>query len=86
MKDKIKKISKYVVNSLNMINMLLIGLAPIWDLKIDKISQTIVVVAGVISAYLVYGKMFKTPTFEEDELETQNVEMPDYGEDEDDSI
>ena len=83
--EKVKKISKYIVNGLNMINMLLIGLAPIWDLKIDKISETIVVVAGVISAYLVYGKMFKTPTYEEDDLVTQNHEMPDY-EVEDDSI
>lgn len=55
---KIKKISKYVVNVLNMINMLLLGLAQVWGWNIDKISATIIVVAGVISAYLTTGKIF----------------------------
>lgn len=58
--NKIKKISKYIVNSLNMINMLLLGLAEIWDWNIDKISATIIVLAGVISAYLTKGKLFNT--------------------------
>lgn len=58
--NKIKKISKYVVNSLNMINMLLLGLAEIWDWNIDKISATIIVLAGVISTYLTTGKLFNT--------------------------
>ena len=39
--EKVKKISKYVVNGLNMINMLLLGLAEIWNWNIDKISATI---------------------------------------------
>lgn len=56
---KIKKISKYVVNSLNMINALLLGLAEIWNWHIDKISATIIVVAGIISLYLVSGKLFE---------------------------
>jgi len=59
MKDKIKKYSKYAVNILNMINMLLLGLAKIWDWNIGKISATIIVVAGVISAYLTQGKIFE---------------------------
>lgn len=58
--NKIKKISKYVVNSLNMINMLLLGLAEIWGWNIDKISATIIVTTGVISAYLTTGKLFNT--------------------------
>ena len=29
--EKIKKISKYVVNSLNMINALILALSPIWN-------------------------------------------------------
>jgi hypothetical protein len=58
--NKTKKISKYVVNSLNMINMLLLGLAEIWDWNIDKISATIIVLAGVISTYLTTGKLFNT--------------------------
>jgi hypothetical protein len=62
-KDKkkidIKKISKYVVNFLNMINALMLGLAEIWGWQVDKISGTIIVTAGVISAYLVSGKLFE---------------------------
>ena len=56
--EKIKKIAKYTVNTLNMINMLLLGLAKIWNWEIDSISATIIVVAGVISLYLVSGKLF----------------------------
>jgi hypothetical protein len=43
-----------------MINMLLLGLAEIWGWNIDKISATIIVIAGVISAYLTTGKLFNT--------------------------
>lgn len=60
MKEKIKTISKYAVNILNMINMLLLGLANVWGWNIDKVSATIIVVAGVISAYLTSGKIFQT--------------------------
>lgn len=56
--EKIKKISKWLVNGLNMINALLLGLAEIWNWHVDKISATIIVVAGVISLYLVGGKLF----------------------------
>lgn len=56
--EKIKKIAKYTVNSLNMINMLLLGLSKIWNWEITNISATIVVIAGVISLYLVSGKLF----------------------------
>lgn len=54
----IKKISKYVVNTLNMINALLLVLAPIWNWQIDNVTKTIVGVTGVISLYLVSGKLF----------------------------
>lgn len=57
---KIKKISKYVVNSLNMINALILALSPIWNWNLDNISKTIVAIAGVISLYLVSGKLFET--------------------------
>lgn len=57
----IKKISKYVVNGLNMINALLLVLAPIWNWQIDNITKTIVGVTGVISLYLVSGKLFSLP-------------------------
>lgn len=57
-KEKIKKISKYVVNGLNMLNLLLLGLAKVWEWDITKISATIIVFAGVISAYLTTGKLW----------------------------
>lgn len=57
--EKFKKITKYVVNALNMINALLLGLSEIWGWNIDKISATIIVIAGVISLYLVGGKLFE---------------------------
>ncbi len=58
MKKKIKKISKYVVNALNMINALILILSPIWGWKLDNITKTIVGITGVISTYLVSGKLF----------------------------
>lgn len=69
MKEKIKTISKYVVNTLNMINMLLLGLANVWGWNIDKVSATIIVIAGVISAYLTTGKLFETKEEEAEEDE-----------------
>lgn len=69
MKEKIKTISKYIVNTLNMINMLLLGLANVWGWNIDKVSATIIVIAGVISAYLTTGKLFETKVEEEEEEE-----------------
>lgn len=64
--EKIKKISKYVVNGLNMINALMLGLAQIWGWNIDKITASVIVVAGVISLYLVGGKLFDLREKEED--------------------
>lgn len=58
--ERVKKVSKYVVNALNMINMLILGLAEIWNWNVDKISATIIVVAGCISVYLVGNKLFET--------------------------
>jgi hypothetical protein len=58
--EKIKKASKYIVNGLNMINALLLVLAPIWGWEIDSITKTVVGVTGVISVYLVGGKLFET--------------------------
>lgn len=58
MKDKIKKTSKYVMNVLAMINALIVGLSPIWGWNADKITDSIVVITGVIGAYLVAGKLW----------------------------
>lgn len=65
---KIKTISKYVVNFLNMINMLILVLSPIWGWNLDLISKTIIGIVGVISTYLVSGKLFDTK--EETEIQT----------------
>lgn len=59
MKDKIKQISKYVMNILAMINAILIGLSPIWGWHLDKITDSIVVITGVIGLWLVGGKLFE---------------------------
>ena len=56
---KVKTISKYVVNTMQMINALIVGLSPIWGWHLEKITDTIIVVAGIISAYLIVGKLFK---------------------------
>ena len=56
---KVKKISKYVVNFLNMANALILALSPIWNWHLDNISKTIIAITGVISLYLVGGKLFE---------------------------
>lgn len=55
---KIKTISKYVMNGLAMINALIVGLSPIWGWQLDKVTDSIVVITGVIGAYLVAGKLW----------------------------
>ena len=72
MKEKVKKISKYAVNILNMINMLLLGLANVWNWNIDKVSATIIVVTGVISAYLTTGKIFQTEEDYDEDLDGED--------------
>ena len=54
---KIKKISKYTLNVRTIVNALLVGLDPIWQIPYaDKSSATISVVMAVISTYLLGGK------------------------------
>ena len=55
---KFKTISKYVVNGLNMINAVILVLSPVWGWNLDKISKTIIGLTGIISTYLVSGKLF----------------------------
>lgn len=59
MKKKIKKISKYVMNILAMINALIIGLSPIWNWHLQRVTDSIVVITGVIGFWLVGGKIFE---------------------------
>lgn len=54
--EKFKKISKYVLNILTIINALIIGIAPIWNINADKVTNTIAVVIAVISSYLLSSK------------------------------
>lgn len=72
MKEKIKKISKYTMNILAMINALIIGLSPIWNWHLDKITDTIAVLIGVIGLYLVGGKIFQA------EVEDHEIIEEDY--------
>lgn len=58
--EKVKQIAKYILNALTIINALLIGLAPIWDIPADRIIQTISVVMAVISTYLLGNKAVKS--------------------------
>lgn len=58
MKNKIKKVSKYALNVLVIVNALLTGLAPIWGWSwADNIIQTIAVLTAVISTYLLGNKV-----------------------------
>jgi hypothetical protein len=57
MKTMIKKISKYTLNVLTIVNALLVGLDPIWGIPYaDKIIPTLSVVMAVISTYLLGNK------------------------------
>lgn len=58
--EKFKKIAKYTLNTLTIINALLIGLDPIWNIPYaDKTSATISVFMAVISTYLLSNKALK---------------------------
>lgn len=57
--EKIKTISKYLLNILTIINALIIGIAPIWNVNADKVTNTISVVIAVISTYLLGNKVIK---------------------------
>ena len=54
--DKVKKIAKYTTNILSIINALLIGIFPIWNINGDKITKTISVIIAVLGAYLLSNK------------------------------
>lgn len=69
MKEKIKKISKYTMNILAMANALIIGLSPIWGWNLDKVTDSIVVITGVLGLYLVGGKIFETPKYEQEDID-----------------
>jgi hypothetical protein len=54
---KVKKIAKYTTNILAILNALILGLNPIWNIPYaTKISETIIVIVGVIGVYLLGSK------------------------------
>lgn len=55
-KINVKKISKYTLNILTIINALIMGIAPIWNINADKLTKTIAVIIAVISTYLLGDK------------------------------
>ncbi len=64
---KVKKISKYIVNTLNIINALILGINSVEGITIPHVTQisgVILVVCGVISTYLLGGKALEKPEIE----------------------
>ena len=56
-KINVKKISKYTLNILTIVNALLLGLDPIWGIPYaDKLIPTMSVIMAVISTYLLGDK------------------------------
>ena len=53
-----KKIAKYGVNILAIINALLIGILPIWNINGDKVTDTINVIIAVLGTYLLGDKAY----------------------------
>ena len=57
MYEKVKKVSKYAINIMTIVNALLVGLDPIWGIPYaDEIIGTISVFMAVISTYLLSDK------------------------------
>lgn len=55
--EKVKKIAKYTTNILAIINAFILGLNPIWNIPYaSKISETIIVIIGVIGVFLLGSK------------------------------
>ena len=58
--EKLKKIAKYVTNTLLIINALILVLDPIWGIPYaNQISETIIGVVGVLGTYLLGTKTIK---------------------------
>lgn len=58
-KEKIKKVAKYTMNILAIINALIMKLSPIWGWNLTRESETIAVIIAIIGVYLVSGKLFE---------------------------
>lgn len=75
--NTIKKIAKYISNILAIVNALLIGLEPIWNIPyVNKISNTITVIIAVIGTYLLGSKVvYKTGDNQEIKTEFSQSEL-----------
>ena len=75
--NTIKKIAKYISNILAIVNALLIGLEPIWNIPyVSKISNTITVIIAVIGTYLLGSKVvYKTGDNQEIKTEFSQSEL-----------
>lgn len=65
MKEKIKRIAKYLTNVLGMLSAILLGLNAVEGIEIPYTTQIVEIVAvfqGVIGTYLISGKLFETNT------------------------
>ena len=61
--ERLKKIAKYVVNTINIINAILLVLIPIWNIPYgQEISATLIGISGVISTYLLGNKYYEYKT------------------------
>lgn len=67
-KTKFKTISKYVMNIMAFGNAILIGLSPIWGWNLDKITDSVAILTGLIGAWLVSGKIFEAKKDINDEI------------------
>ena len=77
--EKFKKIVKYILNILTIINALLIGLDPIWNIPYaDKIIATLSVVMAVISTYLLGNKAIKNKTVDIEQLGGSGMLFTDF--------
>ena len=77
MKEKIKTISKYVINIMAFVNAILIGLSPIWNWNLDKVTDTLAVLVGLIGAWLVSGKIFSSKEITQTNFNTEDLESID---------
>lgn len=65
--EQFKKIVKYILNTLTIINFFLVNLAPIWEFNANKVIATIAVVMAGISTYLLGGKAIDTAVNKEND-------------------
>ena len=56
-RDQLKKIAKYSLNTLNIVNVLLLGISQIYNLDFSRESALLILFCSVISTYLLGNKI-----------------------------